>query len=199
MSTAAFERVSRVVSRPDDPASIAVSLGATELDISLVDNEVRRVLAALHGNKKETYAGRSNESPLGVAYLKKQLERLMKEKAEFKEKKLALLQLQQQLGPEQPKYPQPAPAAAGDGGGGAAAARPSSAPAAPSATADGEWTRHMCISPLWDLGPFSLPTLSSTSRCFQSAFLGFARDDEWCTYLFFCGHTCGGESVRPFL
>lgn len=136
MSTAAFERVSRVVSRPDDPASIAVSLGATELDISLVDNEVRRVLAALHGSKKETYAGRSNESPLGVAYLKKQLERLMKEKAEFKEKKLALLQLQQQLGPEQPKYPQPAPATAGAGGGDAG--RPPAAPAAPAATADGE-------------------------------------------------------------
>ncbi|CAM9808765.1 unnamed protein product [Scytosiphon promiscuus] len=136
MSTAAFERVSRVVSRPDDPASIAVSLGATELDISLVDNEVRRVLAALHGNKKETYAGRSNESPLGVAYLKKQLERLMKEKAEFKEKKLALLQLQQQLGPEQPKYPQPGPV--GAGGGATGSARPPAVPAAPpAAAADG--------------------------------------------------------------
>ncbi|CAN0492224.1 unnamed protein product, partial [Ectocarpus sp. 12 AP-2014] len=97
MSTNAFERVSRVASRPEDAESIAVSLGATELDIELVDNEVRRALAAIHGTKKETYAGRTNETAAGVSYLKKQLERLMKEKAQFKEKKLALQQLQQEL------------------------------------------------------------------------------------------------------
>lgn len=120
MSTNAFERVSRVASRPEDAESIAVSLGATDLDIELVDNEVRRALAAIHGTKKETYAGRTNETEAGVSYLKKQLERLMKEKAQFKEKKLALQQLQQELPKRAAKYaerpqaaaPAPAPPAA---------------------------------------------------------------------------------------
>ncbi|CAB1106835.1 unnamed protein product [Ectocarpus sp. CCAP 1310/34] len=117
MSTNAFERVSRVASGAKDAESIAVSLGATDLDIELVDNEVRRALAAIHGTKKETYAGRTNETAAGVSYLKKQLERLMKEKAQFKEKKLALQQLQQELPKRAAKYaerreaPAPAPAA----------------------------------------------------------------------------------------
>lgn len=129
MNTVAFERVSRLASNPNDPASIAVSLGATDLDITLVDNEVRKVLAALHGNKDDTYAGRTNDTPDGGEFLKKQLERLMKEKAQFKEKKLALLQLQAALRPEQKAevaaYTQPSSGAV------AAVAATSPAPVAP--------------------------------------------------------------------
>lgn len=138
MNTVAFERVSRLASSPNDPASIAVSLGATDLDITLVDNEVRKVLAALHGSKDDTYAGRTNDTPEGGDFLKKQLERLMKEKAEFKEKKLALLQLQQAAALKQPEqqqqqagasYAQPSAAAAAAAPPAAPATAQSSAPA----------------------------------------------------------------------
>lgn len=47
--------------------------------------------------KEKSYAGTSNETPQGRAFLKKQLDGLMAEKAQYKEKKLALQQLQQEL------------------------------------------------------------------------------------------------------
>lgn len=133
MNTVAFERVSRAASNPNDPGSIAVSIGATDLDITLVDNEVRKVLAALHGSKDEAYAGRTSDTPDGAAFLKKQLERLMKEKAQFKEKKLALLQLQEALPGRQAegRY-----AAHGSTAAGAAPAAPAAA-AAPAASGPG--------------------------------------------------------------
>lgn len=125
MNTVAFERVSRAASNPNDPGSIAVSIGATDLDITLVDNEVRKVLAALHGTKDEAYAGRTNDTADGAAFLKKQLERLMKEKAQFKEKKLALLQLQEALpGRQAESQYGERPAAGGKAPAAAAAAAP---------------------------------------------------------------------------
>lgn len=124
MNTVAFERVSRAASNPDDPGSIAVSIGATDLDITLVDNEVRKVLAALHGGREDTYAGRTNDTPEGEAFLKKQLERLMREKAQFKEKRLALLQLQEALPGRQAEKKE-----------GRYADRPPTAPAASAASA----------------------------------------------------------------
>lgn len=131
MSTVAFERVSRAASNPNDPESIAVSIGATDLDITLVDNEVRKVLAALHGTKDEAYAGRTNDTPEGAGFLKKQLERLMKEKAQFKEKKLALLQLQEALPGRQAEGKYNQRATAGGGSGAPAAATVAAAPPRP--------------------------------------------------------------------
>ncbi|CAN0428740.1 unnamed protein product, partial [Ectocarpus sp. 12 AP-2014] len=49
------------------------------------------------GTSKQTYAGTSNETEQGRAFLQKQLDGLMKEKAQYKEKRLALLQLQDEL------------------------------------------------------------------------------------------------------
>lgn len=64
---------------------------------SLVGTDVRRLVACTQGASKETYAGTSGETEQGRAFLKKQLDLLMKEKAQYKEKKLALLQLQEEL------------------------------------------------------------------------------------------------------
>lgn len=58
--------------------------------------DVRKLLAVTQG-KEKTYAGTSNETPQGREFLKKQLDGLMAEKAQYKEKKLALQQLQQEL------------------------------------------------------------------------------------------------------
>lgn len=78
-----------------DADSVAVSVAAIDLDIQLVDLDVRKVLAALHGEAK--YAGNSASSPRGKAFLEKELESLMVAKAQYKEKKLARLQLQRSL------------------------------------------------------------------------------------------------------
>ena len=51
----------------------------------------------MQGASKQTYAGTSNETEQGRAFLQKQLDGLMKEKAQYKEKRLALLQLQDEL------------------------------------------------------------------------------------------------------
>lgn len=58
--------------------------------------DVRKLLAVTQG-KEKTYAGTSNDTPQGRAFLKKQLDGLMAEKAQYKEKKLALQQLQEEL------------------------------------------------------------------------------------------------------
>lgn len=79
--------------------------------------DVRKLLAVTQG-KEKTYAGTSNETPQGRAFLKKQLDGLMAEKAQYKEKKLALQQLQQELPnlQEDAEYHEPpAAAAAGEG------------------------------------------------------------------------------------
>lgn len=61
--------------------------------------------------KEKAYAGTSNETPQGRAFLKKQLDGLMAEKAQYKEKKLALQQLQQLLPDvqEEVEHQEPAP------------------------------------------------------------------------------------------
>ncbi|CAM9947506.1 unnamed protein product [Scytosiphon promiscuus] len=97
MTTNALDRVSRLASNVGDAASINVSLGQIEWDIKLVDQDVRRLVACTQGASKETYAGTSGETEQGRTFLKKQLDLLMKEKAQYKEKKLALLQLQEEL------------------------------------------------------------------------------------------------------
>lgn len=65
--------------------------------------------------KEKAYAGTSNETPQGRAFLKKQLDGLMAEKAQYKEKMLALQQLQHELPnlQEDAEYHEPA----GEGGG----------------------------------------------------------------------------------
>lgn len=75
-----------------------------------VNTDVRKLLAVTQG-KEKTYAGTSNETPQGRAFLKKQLDGLMAEKAQYKEKKLALLQLQHLLPDlqEDAEYHEPAP------------------------------------------------------------------------------------------
>lgn len=98
MDTSTLDRVSRLASNVGDATSIQVSLGALEWDIKLVDGDVRKLLSCLQGKPgAHTYAGTSNETEQGKAFLKKQLDGLMAEKAQYKEKRLALLQLQQAL------------------------------------------------------------------------------------------------------
>ncbi|CAB1102342.1 unnamed protein product [Ectocarpus sp. CCAP 1310/34] len=97
MDTTTLDRVSRLASNVGDAASISVSLGQIDWDIKLVDQDVRKLLAAVQGTSKQTYAGTSNETEQGRAFLQKQLDGLMKEKAQYKEKRLALLQLQDEL------------------------------------------------------------------------------------------------------
>ncbi|CAM9529065.1 unnamed protein product [Ectocarpus sp. 12 AP-2014] len=98
MDTSTLDRVSRLASNVGDATSIQVSLGALEWDIKLVDGDVRKLLSCLQGKPgAQTYAGTSNETEQGRAFLKKQLDGLMAEKAQYKEKRLALLQLQQEL------------------------------------------------------------------------------------------------------
>lgn len=54
----------QAASNPNDPGSIAVSIGgATDLDITLVESEVRKVLTALHGTKDEANSGRASDTP----------------------------------------------------------------------------------------------------------------------------------------
>ena len=79
--------------------------------------DVRKLLAVTQG-KEKAYAGTSNETPQGRAFLKKQLDGLMAEKAQYKEKKLALQQLQQELPnlQEDSEYHEPAAGEEGNDG-----------------------------------------------------------------------------------
>lgn len=97
LNTSTLDRVSRLASTAGDAASVQISIDAIQWDISLVDKDVRRLVEVTQSKTKQTYAGTSNETPQGRAFLKKQLDVLMKEKAQYKEKKQALLQLQDNL------------------------------------------------------------------------------------------------------
>eukprot|EP00752_Nemacystus_decipiens_P003524 g3250.t1 len=97
LNTSTLDRVSRLASTAGDAASIQISIDAIQWDISLVDKDVRRLVEVTQSKTKQTYAGTSNETPQGRAFLKKQLDVLMKEKAQYKEKKQALLMLQENL------------------------------------------------------------------------------------------------------
>lgn len=97
MNTTTLDRVSRLASTAGDAASIQISIDAIQWDISLVDKDVRKLVEATQSKTAKTYAGTSNETAQGRAFLKKQLDILMKEKAQYKEKKQALLQLQDEL------------------------------------------------------------------------------------------------------
>ncbi|CAM9166772.1 unnamed protein product [Ectocarpus sp. 4 AP-2014] len=83
----------------DEAASIAVSLAAIDWDVALVDKDVRRLLEVLQddGSEGKTYAGRSNSTPEGKAFLQNQVDGLMREKAQYKEKRMVLMQRQQEL------------------------------------------------------------------------------------------------------
>lgn len=83
----------------DEAASIAVSLAAIDWDVALVDKDVRRLLEVLQddGAEGKTYAGRSNSTPQGKAFLQNQVDGLMREKAQYKEKRMVLMQRQQEL------------------------------------------------------------------------------------------------------
>lgn len=78
-----------------DPESISVALAAIEWDVALVDNDVRKLLGVMKGKGSETYAGRSSSTPEGKAFLQQQIDGLMKEKAQLKEKRTVLLGQQQ--------------------------------------------------------------------------------------------------------
>lgn len=124
-----------------DPESVSVALAAIEWDVALVDNDVRKLLGVMKGKGSETYAGRSSATPEGKAFLQQQIDGLMKEKAQLKEKRTVLLGRQQgfqngggagagamadeSAGP--PAHQRPAEKKAGGGGG---ASPP--APASPS-------------------------------------------------------------------
>lgn len=82
-----------------DAASVQMSIDAIEFQLSLVDSDVRKVLAALH-SPNTTYAGSGNATPEGKAFLEQELDGLMAAKARYKEIKLARMQLRQDL-PEQ--------------------------------------------------------------------------------------------------
>ena len=78
-----------------DASSIQTSIDAIELQVDLVDSDVRRVLSALHADA--TYAGRTSATPEGEAFLQQELEELMAAKARYKEIKLSRIQLQRDL------------------------------------------------------------------------------------------------------
>lgn len=80
-----------------DAASVQMSIDAIEFQLSLVDSDVRKVLSALHGTSKATYAGSSSATPEGKAFLEQELDGLMAAKARYKEIKLARMQLQRDL------------------------------------------------------------------------------------------------------
>ncbi|CAN0464415.1 unnamed protein product, partial [Ectocarpus sp. 12 AP-2014] len=81
-----------------DSASVAVSVAAIDLDIALVDKDVREILECLQeGGEGLSYAGNSSATPEGRAFLERELDGLMVVKARYKEKKLARLQLQRGL------------------------------------------------------------------------------------------------------
>lgn len=79
----------------DNPESVSVALAAVEWDVALVDNDVRKLLGVMNGTSNETYAGRSSATPEGKAFLQQQIDGLMREKAQLKEKKTKLLRRQQ--------------------------------------------------------------------------------------------------------
>lgn len=78
-------------------ASIQISIDAIDLEINLVDSDVRKVLSALHGTNKQTYAGSSSSTPEGRAFLQQELDGLLAAKAQYKEIKAARVQLQRDL------------------------------------------------------------------------------------------------------
>lgn len=78
-------------------ASIQISIEAIDLEINLVDNDVRKVLSALHGTNEHTYAGNSNSTQEGTAFLQQELDGLLAAKAQYKEIKAARVQLQRDL------------------------------------------------------------------------------------------------------
>lgn len=80
-----------------DAASVQMSIDAIEFQLSLVDADARKVLSALHGTNSATYAGSSNETPEGKAFLEQELDELMAAKARYKEIKLARMQLRSDL------------------------------------------------------------------------------------------------------
>lgn len=79
----------------DNPESVSVALAAVEWDVALVDNDVRKLMGVMNGKSNETYAGRSSSTPEGKAFLQQQIDGLMREKAQLKEKKTQLLRRQQ--------------------------------------------------------------------------------------------------------
>ncbi len=83
----------------DNPESVSVALAAIEWDVALVDNDVRKLLGVMKGKGGETYAGRSSATAEGKAFLQQQIDGLMKEKAQLKEKRTILLQRQQGFQP----------------------------------------------------------------------------------------------------
>lgn len=86
---------SRQQTNYSDAESVSVALAAIEWDVALVDNDVRKLLGVMKGKGSETYAGRSSATPEGKAFLQQQIDGLMKEKAQLKEKRTALLGRQQ--------------------------------------------------------------------------------------------------------
>ena len=75
-----------------------LTLSIIDWEIGVVDQNCRQLLRVLAGSE-ETYAGMSNQTPRGRAQLKRQLHQLQLEKAEYREKREALiLRLSQQQG-----------------------------------------------------------------------------------------------------
>eukprot|EP00752_Nemacystus_decipiens_P003527 g3253.t1 len=66
------------------------ALSIIDWDIGAVDQNCRKLLRVLAG-VEDTYAGTSNDTPGGRAHLKKQLDKLQREKAEYREKREALI------------------------------------------------------------------------------------------------------------
>lgn len=74
------------------------ALSTIDWELGVVDRNCRKLLRVLAGIE-ETYAGTSTETPAGRAQLKKQLDGLQLEKADFRERREVLvLKLSQQPG-----------------------------------------------------------------------------------------------------
>ncbi|CAN0190999.1 unnamed protein product [Ectocarpus sp. 6 AP-2014] len=76
--------------------SPSVRVAALDVDIMVVDRCVRKLFRVLHGTTNSggrggDFLGMSSRTPGGRAFLQRQLEELMAEKARYKEEKLALL------------------------------------------------------------------------------------------------------------
>lgn len=88
----------RATRAPTRAPSPSVSVAALDVDIMVVDRCVRKLFRVLHSTatndssgSSADFLGMSSRTPAGRAFLQRQLEELMAEKARYKEEKLALL------------------------------------------------------------------------------------------------------------
>lgn len=78
---------------------IPVRIAAVDSNLKCVGDLIVRVLKALHGTDGDKFAGFTNATPDGVKTLERQHERLLAQKVEHEEAKMALLEEQRRISP----------------------------------------------------------------------------------------------------